>query len=186
MLCGTCLKHPRAFDATFAVIDYAAPVDQLVLALKFGGRLALAPVFAEMLGNTIRQHMMIATEDSTLPDVLTAVPLSATRLQLRGFNQALEIAKPLARRLALPLQHDLVRRQRDTLPQSLVRDLEHRRSNLRRAFTIPPEAIEQIRGRHVGVVDDVMTTGETLHEFARTLRRAGARRITNLVFARTP
>jgi len=114
------------------------------------------------------------------------VPLSAQRLQQRGFNQALEIAKPLARLLGLGLQHGLLLRQRDTLPQSLAPDLEQRRRNLRQAFIVPPAAIAQIRGRHIGVVDDVMTTGETLHALAQTLRRHGARRITNFVFARTP
>jgi ComF family protein len=185
-LCGICLKQPRAFDNTIAVIDYAAPIDQLVLALKFGGRLALAPLFAEMLARAAQQQVMAGSGDTVLPELLTAVPLSASRLQQRGFNQALEIAKPLARILKLPLQHDLLRRQRDTLPQSHGLDLLQRRRNLRRAFIVQPEAIKQIRGCHVGVVDDVMTTGETLNEFARTLRSAGASRVTNLVFARTP
>jgi ComF family protein len=184
-LCGNCLKQPRAFDATIAACDYSAPADQLVLALKFGGRLALAPVFAHMLcdASRISDHQGLPAD---LPDIMTAVPLSAQRLQQRGFNQALEIAKPLARLLGLGLQHGLLLRQRDTLPQSLAPDLEQRRRNLRQAFIVPPAAIAQIRGRHIGVVDDVMTTGETLHALAQTLRRHGAHRITNFVFARTP
>jgi len=183
--CGNCLKQPRAFDATIAACDYTAPADQLVLALKFGGRLALAPMFAQMLYDASRagDHPGLAAD---LPDIMTAVPLSAQRLQQRGFNQALEIAKPLARLLGLGLQHRLLLRQRDTLPQSLAPDLEQRRRNLRQAFSVPPAAMAQIRGRHIGVVDDVMTTGETLHALAQTLRRHGARRITNFVFARTP
>ncbi|MDB5769625.1 MAG: comF [Collimonas fungivorans] len=184
-LCGNCLKQARAFDATIVACDYTAPADQLVLALKFGGQLALAPAFAQMLcaASRIGVH---PGQQPDLPDILTAVPLSAQRLQQRGFNQALEIARPLARLLGLGLQHRLLLRQRDTLPQSLAPDLEQRRRNLRQAFIVPPAAMAQIRGRHIGVVDDVMTTGETLHALAKTLRRHGASRITNFVFARTP
>jgi ComF family protein len=189
-LCGNCLKQPRAFDATIVACDYAAPADQLILALKFRGQLAVAPVFAQMLYGAWRRQASSVSDQpalpADLPDLLTAVPLSAQRLRQRGFNQALEIAKPFARMLGLGLQHGLLLRQRDTLPQSLVLDLEQRRRNLRQAFIVPPAVISQIRGRHIGVVDDVMTTGETLHALAKTLRRHGARRITNFVFARTP
>ncbi|MEO6921744.1 MAG: ComF family protein [Collimonas sp.] len=188
--CGNCLKQSRAFDTTIVVCDYAAPVDQLILALKFGGQLALAPVFAKMLRDAmLRQAAAVGDQASSptdLPDILTAVPLSAQRLQHRGFNQAQEIAKPLARWTGIPLRRDLLLRQRDTLPQSMGLDLEQRRRNLRQAFAVPPAASATIRGRHIGIVDDVMTTGETLHALAKTLRRHGARRITNLVFARTP
>lgn len=186
--CGNCLKQPRAFDATIAVCDYAAPTDQLILALKFGGRLALAPMFAQMLADIIRHKARSnpLAPPMDLPDILIAVPLSAQRLQQRGFNQALEIAKPLARMIGVNLQHGLLLRQRDTLPQSLVPELEQRRRNLRQAFAVPLAAMRQIRGRHIGVVDDVMTSGETLHALAKTLRQHGARRVTNFVFARTP
>ena len=187
-LCGNCLKQPRAFDTTIVACDYAAPTDQLILALKFGGRLALAPMFAQMLCDAMQRQASSAqpTLSADLPDILTAVPLSAQRLRQRGFNQALEIAKPLARMLGLNLQHGLLLRQRDTLPQSQVPQLEQRRRNLRQAFAVPPAAAQHIHGRHIGVVDDVMTSGETLHALAKTLRRHGARRITNFVFARTP
>jgi ComF family protein len=188
--CGNCLKQSRAFDATIVVCDYAAPVDQLILALKFGGQLALAPVFAQMLRDTMLLHAASAGAhvhlQMGLPDIFTAVPLSAQRLQQRGFNQAQEIARPLARLTGIPLRHDLLLRQRDTLPQSTGLDLEQRRHNLRQAFAAQPSAADKIHGRHIGVVDDVMTTGETLHALAKTLRRHGARRITNFVFARTP
>ena len=188
VLCGNCLKQPRAFDTTIVACDYAAPTDQLVLALKFGGRLALAPMFAQMLCDMMQRPAsgVQPTLPADLPDILTAVPLSPQRLRQRGFNQALEIAKPLARMLRLDLQQGLLLRQRDTLPQSQVPELEQRRRNLHQAFTVPPAAVQHIRGRHIGVVDDVMTSGETLHALAKALRRHGARHITNFVFARTP
>ncbi len=179
--CGACLAQPPAFDVTVVAADYLPPVDQLVLALKFGSRLALAPLFAQMLRDALLQD----TPDAMLlPDVLTAVPLGPQRLRERGFNQALEIAKPLSRLLGVTLTPSLLVRLRDTQAQSQLHGRD-RHDNLRQAFTVPQDFLEMVRGRHVGVVDDVITTGETLNELAATLKRFGAARVTNLVFART-
>jgi len=180
-LCGDCLKQRRSFDASIVAIDYAAPADQLVLALKFGSQLALAPIFARMLRDALLRRPAMA---ANLPDILTAVPLGPERLAERGFNQSLEIAKPLSRLLNVTLRPTLIKRHHDTRAQAKLHPDERRR-NLRKAFIVPPEAIAQIRGRHIGVVDDVITTGETLNELARTLKRFGAARVTNIVFART-
>ncbi|MGV3741280.1 MAG: ComF family protein [Burkholderiaceae bacterium] len=119
-----------------------------------------------------------------MPQVLVAVPLGPKRLAERGFNQALEIAKPLARKLGIPIEKRLVLRMRDTAAQALLPP-DERRSNISRAFTLSSHAVDSMQGCHIGVVDDVMTTGETLNELASTLKRFGARRVTNLVFART-
>ena len=179
--CGGCLKDAPAFDATIVAADYAAPIDQMVLGLKFGGRLALAPLFARVLRDALlKEH----TARLALPTVLTAVPLSAERLAERGFNQALEIAKPLSRSLGICLDARLSARARNTQAQALLHPHD-RRTNMRDAFVVLPAAVERLRGQHVGVVDDVMTTGETLNELASTLKRFGAARVTNLVFART-
>jgi ComF family protein len=178
-VCGACLKQPPAFDRTVAAADYAAPVDQLVLALKFGGRLALAPLFANLL-----RDALLHNDQDSLPSLLTAVPLGAHRLQERGFNQALEIARPLSHALGIELAPGLLLRARDTEAQSLLHP-DQRHKNIRHAFEVSAAAIDQVRGRHIGVVDDVMTTGETLNELAATLKRFGATRVTNFVFART-
>lgn len=178
--CGSCLRRPPSFDATVVVGDYAAPVDQLVLALKFGGQLPVAPLFGQLLADALRQLPRQAW-----PELLTPVPLGRRRLAERGFNQALEIARPLSRRLGLPLAPRLLARARETAPQSLLTPGE-RRANLRHAFSLPQASLEQVRGRHVGVVDDVLTTGATLEEIAATLKRCGAVRVTCLAFARTP
>lgn len=179
--CGSCLAQPPAFDATIVASAYRPPVDQLVMALKFGHRLALAPVFAQLLRDAI---LPVRTPPGTLPDVLIAVPLGPRRLQQRGFNQALEIARPLAAMLKLPLAPRLALRIRDTQAQSQLR-LQDRHANLRRAFSVSRDQLTLLQGRHIGVVDDVMTTGVTLDELARTLKRFGAARVTNYVFART-
>ncbi|MQR00247.1 ComF family protein [Glaciimonas soli] len=183
-LCGDCLKQAQAFDATIVAVDYAAPVDHLVLALKFGSQLALAPVFASALRDALLQQSVQTGKIDNLPDVLTAVPLGPDRLIERGYNQALEIAKPLSLLLGVPLQHTLIKRIHDTQQQAKLHP-EERHRNLRSAFVIPYPAVTQIRGRHIGVIDDVMTTGATLNEIAHTLKRFGASRVTNFVFART-
>lgn len=178
--CGKCLADPPAFDATTVATDYAAPLDQLVLQLKFGSRLALAPWFAQLLRDAV-----LARPAFVLPELLCPVPLGPRRLVERGFNQALEIARPLGRSLGVPLQARLAVRETDTLAQSGVAPSE-RRKNMRGAFTVAPDMMALLEGRHVGVVDDVMTSGSTLDELAGTLKQAGAARVTNLVFARTP
>lgn len=180
LLCGRCLRQAPAYDATLAAASYVAPVDQLVMQLKFGGRLALSGLFARLLRDTVLQH-----PGFILPAVLCPVPLGAQRLAERGFNQALEIARPLARQLGVPLYPTLAARVRETQAQSSVAPAE-RGSNMRQAFVILPAASDLIRGRHVGIVDDVMTSGETLSALAATFKRHGAAQVTNFVFARTP
>jgi ComF family protein len=177
--CGACLDQPPAYDATFAAVDYAAPLDQLVIGLKFGSRLALAPLFAGLMRDALLHAPQVP-----LPDLLIPVPLGGERLARRGFNQALEIARPLSRALGIDLQARAALRLRETDAQSTLHP-EQRRKNMRGAFSVAPAFVGKLHGLHVGVVDDVMTTGETLNELAATLKRFGAARVTNLVFART-
>ena len=175
--CGACLAAPPAFDATLAACDYDAPLDALVLQLKFGAQLALAPWMARTLHDAALRAAWPA------PDLLCPVPLGARRLAERGYNQALEVARPLARLLDAECVPRLARRVVETAAQSGVEPAERQR-NVRGAFAMELE--ERVAGRHVGVVDDVMTSGHTLDELARVLKRAGAARVTNFVFARTP
>jgi ComF family protein len=177
--CGACLKQAPAFDATIVAADYAPPLDQLVLSLKFGSQLALAPLFSRML-----RDAMLHAPAIELPTHLTAVPLGAQRLAERGFNQALEIGKHLSRALGIKLDPYMVTRLRDTHAQALLHP-DERHKNIRHAFVVADTAIDRVRGKHIGVVDDVITTGETLNELAATLKRFGATRVTNFVFART-
>jgi ComF family protein len=178
--CAACLKERPAFDATLAGADYRAPLDQLVLQLKFGGKLALAPWFAEVLRDAVLEQ-----PGFLLPQVLCPVPLGPQRLVERGFNQALEMARPLSRHLGIALCERLAVRVLDTRAQSGVAP-DQRRRNIRGAFAVSPQQLAMVRGRHIGVVDDVMTSGHTLSELAATLKRSGAARVSNFVFARTP
>ncbi|MFJ3057752.1 phosphoribosyltransferase family protein [Herbaspirillum sp. NPDC087042] len=183
--CGACLKDRPAFDATIVATDYFAPSDQLALALKFGGDLRLAPLLARLIFDaTLRNPVPGSEVQLAMPTLLAPVPLGRERLQERGFNQALEIARPLSRLLDIPLRAQLLERKKETLAQSAL-PVVARARNMRSAFALPFGAMDQVRGLHVGIVDDVMTTGATLNEVAIVLKRHGARRVTNLVFART-
>lgn len=172
-ICGRCLARPPAYDATCAAFDYAFPADVLVQALKFRGELALAPLLGEALAARLARGTRV---DAVLP-----VPLAAARLRGRGFNQALEIARAPARATGSPLRPLLAERLRDTAEQASL-PLEERARNLRGAF----RCTQSLEGATVALVDDVMTTGATLHELAATLKRAGAARVVNWVVARTP
>jgi ComF family protein len=173
--CGLCMAEPPYFDATIALADYRAPLDTLALELKFHARLAGADEFARQL------HATFEDTNAPPPDIVAPVPLSRKRLRTRGYNQAWSIGKPLARRLGAHADATLIERTRDTAPQAKL-DLDTRRHNVGDAFKV----LRDVRGKHVGVVDDVMTSGATLDALARTLKTAGARRVTNFVALRTP
>ena len=167
--CGACLKSPPHFDATVAAFRYAFPLDKLVQALKYRRRLATADFLADAM----------RAAGAPAGDIVVPLPLSAKRLRARGFNQAVELARPLTRALALPLALDGCRRSRDTAPQATL-PWKERRKNVRHAF----ECALDLSDKSVVVVDDVMTTGATLDEFARTLKASGAVRVINWVAAR--
>jgi len=169
-VCGSCLNHPPHFDATLALWHYEFPCDRLVQALKYRARLALAVFFARAL----------ASRPLPAIDLVVPMPLHPKRLAERGFNQALEIARGVARHLGRPIEPRGVLRVKDTLPQTKL-PYEERAKNVRGAFLCKLD----LSGASVAVVDDVMTTGATLNELARALKRAGASRVENLVIART-
>jgi ComF family protein len=173
--CGACLESPPAFNDTLALADYRAPLDTLAVELKFRARLGAGAAFARRL------HALFQDSGLPVPDVIVPVPLSRERLAARGYNQAWAIARPLARSMRVRCDASVAARVRHTSAQSRL-DQDARRRNVARAFTISGD----VRGKHVGVVDDVMTSGATLDALARTLKLAGARRVTNFVALRTP
>ena len=171
-VCGRCLAHPPHYDATVAALEYAFPADTLVQALKFGGELALAPFFASLLAEKLSSGEKV--------DLVVPVPLSNPRLRSRGYNQAVEIARPLARALHARLDYLVLVKERHTKAQVELPYAE-RVKNVRGAF----QCLRALPNATVAVVDDVMTTGATLDEVAATLKRAGAARVVNWVVART-
>ncbi len=169
-MCGRCIAEPPHYDAVVAACRYAYPTGDLIQAYKYGGHLAAATPLAAMLETVVSQR----------PDVLVPMPLSAERLQTRGFNQALELARVLSRALAVPVNAGLCVKTRETPPQSRL-PWKERQKNVRGVFVVQAN----LDGRHVAVVDDVLTTGATLNELARNLKRAGAATVTGFVVART-
>jgi len=141
-----------------------------MLALKYGEQLNLA----ERLGDKLVQNVI------TLPDCLVAMPLHPERLKERGFNQSLQLARHIGKQLKLPVLISACQRVRDTPSQSTL-PWKGRRKNMRKAFVCTSE----VAGKHVAVVDDVMTTGATLNEFAHALLEAGATEVSAWVVART-
>jgi ComF family protein len=169
--CGRCLQHPPHYDRTLAVFDYGFPVDRLIQSFKYGHRLALAA----FLGGELAVPALDAVVDLVVP-----LPLHPARLRERGFNQALELARPVARALGKPLDPRVCRRIRSTPAQAGL-PWKERKKNMRNAF----DCAHEISGQRILLVDDVMTTGASLDECARTLKKHGAAEVTLLVAART-
>jgi ComF family protein len=174
LACGRCLRRASPLDAIHAAFVYARPLDRLLPRLKFHGDLAAGRLLAQLMTDTCALQPR--------PDAVIPVPLHHARLRQRGYDQALELAKALARALSLSLQGDALRRLRPTAPQSELSALARRR-NVRDAFIVR-DAIAL--PAHVVLVDDVMTTGATLHAAAKALRRAGVQRVDAWVCARVP
>ncbi len=169
--CGSCLRAPPAFDGAYAAFRYAPPLSGLIHALKYRQRVDLATTLGRLLAHRVTPHLVVR------PDVLIPVPLHRRRLRQRGFNQALELSRPLARALRLPIGFAV--RRRDTPPQADL-DAALRGPNVRGAFCPPPH----FDARRAAIVDDVMTTGATADALARALKRAGARHVQVWVLAR--
>ncbi len=172
--CGRCRERPP-YAATRAAYAYAPPLDRLVQEFKFAGRLG----HARLLGELLAGHL--ETSGVPRPEMLLPVPLHPRRLRTRGYNQALELARPVARRLGVPLRARAGWRLRDTAAQSGL-DAKARRRNVRGAFAVDGA----VAGRRVAVIDDVVTTGHTVRELARALVAAGAERVEVWCLARAP
>lgn len=169
-LCGRCIAEPPHYDRVIAACRYAFPLDSLIQSYKYSGRLVAGAALASLLANRVQQR----------PDLIVPVPLTAQRLRERGFNQALELARVLGQQLRAPVNAQLCVKTRDTAPQTRL-PWKERRKNIRGAFVVEGG----VAGCHVAVVDDVLTTGATLSELARNLKRAGAASVTGYVIART-
>jgi len=166
-LCPACRGAPLSYLTCRAAFRYADPVDGLVKELKYRGRLIVARVLGELLAAQVA--VWAAEPGENAVDSLLPVPLHSARLSERGFNQSLEIARWSARRLGLPLEPRLASRLRDTVPQAGLSARE-RSENLLGAFAATAAA----RGRHIALVDDVVTTGATVQALSAVLLGAGA------------
>lgn len=170
-VCGQCLTNPPYFDSTQALFEYTYPVDALLQAFKYQHTLHLARLFAAM---SLKQ-LVINDIDCILP-----MPMHPARLQQRGFNQSLELAKRIGNLLHKPLATHHCQRIKNTPPQASL-PLKARVQNIKNAFSCDDYFV----GKHVAIVDDVMTSGASLNELAKTLKAAGAASVCCWVMART-
>lgn len=197
--CGACQGDPPPYARTVCALDYGFPWDRLITAFKFHRRVELAAPLAALLDEAIGRDGMRAppsdppdtsTAPPPAPRLVVPVPLAPSRLADRGFNQAWELARRLARSRGLRAVPDALQRVLDTPAQATLSSAERRR-NLRNAFVPTAPATRsghpaRVAGEDVALVDDVMTTGATAREAAAALLRGGARSVHLWVLARTP
>lgn len=171
-LCGSCLSNKPAFDKTVAPFIYQEGVSLLVMGLKFGSQFKNARLLGLLLADALKQS-------GELPDCIMPVPLHKARYRERGFNQSIEIARTVARELNTPMELNTCIRERKTEHQTRL-SAKKRRKNVKNAFRVVKPVVYQ----HVAIVDDVMTTGSTVHNIAAMLKKAGVKRVDVWVCAR--
>lgn len=177
-ICSDCNDVGPEFDRTIAAVDYLGPWPGLVAQLKFRDGTSLARPFAQLMADAIMPR-------KGMVDLILPVPLSAQRLRERGYNQAWLLARELGRKLNLEARPDLLSRSLHT-SRLMSLSAEARQAQIQSAFYVTPRHAAFIAGRHVALVDDVMTTGATLQACSQALLDAGARGVSAWVLARTP
>ncbi len=162
------------FDQVVALARYTPPLSDLICRLKYRNHIYLAKVLGILLSNHIKKHRQ------TLPELLVAVPLHKQRIQQRGFNQAVEIARTVSAELNLKTDFRCIEKSKST-PLQTTLNSHQRRNNLKGAFRLR----HSIYTKSIALLDDVMTTGATVSEIASLLKKAGVRRVEVWVLART-
>ncbi|MGB7815809.1 MAG: ComF family protein [Methylotenera sp.] len=170
-VCGSCISSPPDFDATQAVFLYAYPIDAMMQRYKYGSLLNISQTFGQLLSQKINIDSV---------DLIIPMPMHHARIKERGFNQALEIAKVLTKNHKEKLDYKSAERQKLTPPQASL-PLKKRVKNIKGAFKVNGD----LTGKRIAIVDDVMTTGASLNELAKTLKKAGASHVECWVIART-
>ncbi|MCT4703445.1 DNA utilization protein GntX [Enterobacteriaceae bacterium H20N1] len=176
--CGRCLQEPPPWDRLIFVTDYRLPLNALVHRLKFTAATALAPALARLILLKIIAAKRVGSVPK--PEAIVSVPLHSRRAWRRGFNQSALLATPLAHWLQCEYQDAFVRRVRATATQHEL-SAKLRRGNLKGAFRVEFPAA----GRHMVIVDDVVTTGSTVAEIARLLKKQGAATVQVWCLCRT-
>ncbi|NOT84390.1 MAG: ComF family protein [Methylococcaceae bacterium] len=170
--CGECLHQSPAFDHTIAVFKHQHAIRYLITQLKFNAQYKHARLLGLLLAEALSEY-------PELPQAIIPMPLHPNRFRDRGFNQSIEIAKIVAKRLQIPLLLNHYIRQRDSPHQTHLTRAE-RRKNVRNSFM----QVKPVPLQHIAIVDDVMTTGSTLHELAQVLKKSGIQKVDAWVCAR--
>ncbi len=164
--CGYCQTHKLFVDNTFSLFQYKMPIDYFIKQIKFHNSLVIADLLGKLMANHIILHEL------QRPDAIIPIPLHVKRLRQRGYNQALEIAKPLSKLLNIPILHNHLVRHKHTRPQTDC-TIKERNKNITNSFTIANLPQSQT----VAIVDDVITTGATINEAAKVLKQNGVTRV---------
>lgn len=178
--CGSCQTNPPVFEQCIAATDYTPMAALLVNKLKHRGELSAAKLMATSLVDRLQMPTSPITK---MPSALVPVPLSRQRLRQRGFNQAIEIARPLSRTLGIPMHLRACEREIDTASQQSL-SVRERKANLRGSFTVLDK--KSIQSLSIAIIDDVVTTGSTANALCSALLAAGAMSCEVWCFARTP
>lgn len=171
-LCGQCLNHPPEQNTSLSLFIYKSPIDRLIADFKYHDKLFLSRFFAGQIAKQV--------ESRPLPQLLIPIPLHPRRLRQRGYNQSLELAKSLSKRLAIPVCSKSLIRITDSLPQSSL-PYKKRKQNVQQAFKMDNSLLPS----HIALIDDVLTTGNTANVAAKTLRKVGVNNIELWTIART-
>lgn len=175
LICGNCLNHPPPLDEFYAPFAYLDPLAHLITQLKFANQW----INAVTLGNLMATFLKSLYLNKPKPQAIIPIPLHKTRLAQRGYNQALELARPISKQLNLPVLKKLAYRIKATQPQTEI-SLTDRHNNIKNAFSYADHL-----PCHVAVIDDVVTTGHTLRSFCEGLKAKGVKRIDAWICART-
>ncbi len=174
--CGSCLKEPLPFHKLYVFFSYTEIIKKLVTGLKFQQRL----IYAHILGTLLAEKINSQYKEEKLPDIIIPVPLHKKRLYERGFNQAIELARPISKKLNIPIGYKRCKRVINTVAQSNL-PANLRSNNVKNAFI----AYQDLANQHIALLDDVMTTGHTLIEMSRALYYVGVKKIDVWCCART-
>jgi len=183
VLCGRCIKKLPVFDYVYSPLRYEGGAIRLIHQLKFSGKITFSRTLGEIMLDCWEDK---TTQNSSVdmlhkPDYLLPVPLHKSRMRQRGFNQSIELARVMAKKLNIPIECNVVRRIRRTSSQTGL-NAKQRRNNIKGAF----EVVQKIPAKRVLIVDDVMTTGSTVNELARVLKKKSVEQVGVLCLARAP
>jgi len=180
--CGDCLKQKHSFTQLHAIANYQTPYPTLIKKFKYTKQLIFGELLADLLLESIQSNIS-PTQLSTI-DYLLPVPLHKKKLYQRGFNQAQLLAEKLAKQLHIPILTKTVSRAKETVAQENL-SLTERKKNLSKAFDISVNKKQNIQGRRIIIIDDVVTTGATVNSLAKALLQAGAKQIDIWCLCRT-
>ena len=172
--CGRCQKNPPLFSKTIAIFEYSGAIATLIHRMKYRQDNLALNTTANLFAQKLQEHELFA-----VPDLIIPVPVHTTRLVYRGFNQSAELTKIVAKQLHCSQNPHTIKKTRHTSAQQSL-PLEKRKSNVCGAFS----AAIRLDGKSIVIIDDVMTSGETLRELSRVALIAGARTVACWVFAR--